>query len=62
MESLNKNIVVEISGGIITAVYCPDGSYIVDILDRDDMNIAVNEVKEYYQDVEDMTKKMKNCY
>jgi hypothetical protein len=55
-----KNIVIEISGGLIQAVYCPDETYSIHILDRDDQNVG-DEVREYYRDVEEEINNLKKC-
>ena len=50
---MNKNIVVEVTDGIIQAVYCPDGEYNIHILDwnayREDDSESV---LEYFEDIE----------
>jgi len=59
---MEKNIIIKISDGIIQAVYCPDETYIVDILDSDDKNIPDKSLQAYYEDLEKETKNLKNCY
>ena len=50
-----KNVVVEVEDGIIQAVYCPDETYNVHILDRDDIEAEYDtSVSQYYQDVEEI--------
>ena len=60
-----KNVVVEVEDGIIQAVYCPDGTYNVHILDRDDTEAAGVEhdpsVLQYYQDVEEICNELVDC-
>jgi len=52
----DKHIVVTIQNGIIQSVYCPDETYIVDILDYDDWESSVDEsMDNYYKDVEKFT-------
>ncbi len=58
-----KNIVVEVEDGIVQAVYCPDESYQVHVLDwdvtktEDDQSVA-----DYFADVEKEKKNLKDCY
>ena len=59
---MEKNIIVEIHHGIIQAVYCPDETYIVNILDHDDKNTIHKSVQEYYNDLQEEIKNLKNCY
>lgn len=59
---MEKNIIVEIRDGIIQAVYCPDETYIVNVLDHDDRNIPDKAVQAYYDDLQEETKNLKNCY
>jgi len=65
----DKHIVVEVdSDGIIQAVYCPDETYVVDVLDHSDWNRNAGlahvdqSLDSYYRDVQDSTKELKNCY
>jgi len=64
----DKHIVIEIEDGIIQAVYCPNETYVVDILDYTDWNreAGVGHVDQsmdnYYRDVQDSTKNLKDCY
>lgn len=60
--SLVKNIIIEIADGIIKAVYCPDETYTVDILDHDDKDIPDKSLQAYYEDLKKETKNLKNCY
>ena len=57
-----KNVVVEVQDGIVTAVYCPDESYNVHVLDLDDMEAEHDlNVQQYYQDVEQITNELVDC-
>ena len=63
MSESDKHIVVTIQDGIIQAVYCPDETYIVDILDYDDWESSVDEsMDNYYKDVEKFTDNLKDMY
>jgi len=59
---MEKNIIIEISDGIIQAVYCPDETYIVNVLDHDDRNIPDKSLQAYYDDLKKEIKNLKNCY
>jgi len=66
---MSKNIVVEVDqDGFVVAVYCPDETYVVDILDHADWNRdeGMSELDpamdKYYRDVQNSTKDLKNCY
>tara|TARA_Y100001937_G_scaffold36820_1_gene52615 strand:+ start:710 stop:895 length:186 start_codon:yes stop_codon:yes gene_type:complete len=57
-----KNVVVEVQDGIVTAVYCPDETYNVHILDLDDMQVEHDpNAQQYYQDVEQITNELFDC-
>ena len=58
--NLNKKIVVEVESGIVQAVYCPNESYEVHILDYYDINSG-DEVSQYYKDVESICEKLVDC-
>ncbi len=65
----DKRIIVEVdSDGIIQAVYCPDETYLVDVLDHTDWNRNAGlahvdqSLDSYYRDVQEYTRKLKNCY
>ena len=65
----DKHIVVERDeDGIVVAVYCPDETYVVDLLDHADWNRdeGMSELDpamdKYYRDVQNSTKDLKNCY
>jgi hypothetical protein len=57
---MSKQIVVRVQDGIVQAVYCPNESYEVHILDHDDNNSG-DEVSQYYQDVESYCVKLVDC-
>lgn len=66
---MNKNIVVEVDqDGFVVAVYCPDETYVVDLLDHADWNRdeGMSELDpamdKYYRDVQNSTKDLKNCF
>ena len=66
---MSKNIVVEVDeDGFVVAVYCPDETYVVDLLDHADWNRdeGMSELDpamdKYYRDVQNSTKDLKNCY
>lgn len=66
---MNKNIVVEVDqDGFVVAVYCPDETYVVNLLDHADWNRdeGMSELDpvmdKYYRDVQNSTKDLKNCY
>ena len=68
MTDPEKHIVIEIENGIIQAVYCPSETYVVDILDHTDWNREAGaghvdqSMDDYYRDVQDSTKNLKNLY
>jgi len=63
MTDPEKHIVVEIRDGIIQAIYCPDETYVVDVLDHDRWDTGVDEsLDNYYKDVEKSTENLKDCY
>jgi len=66
---MEKRIVVEVDEhGIVVAVYCPDESYVVDLLDHSDWNRNAgyshvdHSLDTYYRDVQESTRKLKNCF
>lgn len=61
---MDKHIVVELDDdGFLIGVYCPDKTYIVDLLDRADMKRSnTREVERYYEDVEKSLDNLHNCY
>jgi hypothetical protein len=60
----DKHIVIELDDdGFVIGVYCPDKTYIVDLLDRADMKRSnTREVERYYEDVEKSLDNLHNCY
>ena len=60
----DKHIIVERDeDGFVVAVYCPDETYIVDLLDHADWESCVDKsVDIYYRDVQESTKYLKNCF
>ena len=63
MSESDKHIVVTIQDGIIQAVYCPNETYVVDILDYDNWDKGVDEsMDNYYKDVEKFTDNLKDMY
>ena len=61
---MDKNIIVELDeGGLVVAVYCPDETYTVDVLDYRDWDNGVDDsMNQYYQDLEKETENLKNRY
>lgn len=59
---MKKNIIIEICDGVIQSVYCPDSTYIVDVLDQNDRDIPDKSLQAYYDDLEKEIKNLKNCY
>ena len=66
---MNKNIVVEVDeDGFVVAVYCPDETYVVDLLDHRDwgrekgLAHVDQSMDSYYRDVQNSTKDLKNCF
>ena len=57
---MSKQIVVEVADGIVQAVYCPNESFEVHILDHDDNNSG-DDVNQYYKDVESYCVKLVDC-
>ena len=63
MSESDKHIVVTVQDGVIQGVYCPDETYVVDILDYDDWDNGVDEsMDNYYKDVEKFTDNLKDMY
>lgn len=65
----DKHIVVECDeDGWVTNVYCPDETYVVDLLDHRDWNRGeglahVDEsMDRYYRDIQESTRDLKNCF
>jgi CRISPR/Cas system-associated protein Csx1 len=59
---MEKNIIIEIRDGIIQGVFCPDETYIVNVLDHNDRKIPDKSLQAYYDDLEKEIKNLKNCY
>lgn len=66
---MENRIVVEVDeNGIVVAVYCPDETYIVDLLDHADWNRDAGyghvdqSMDNYYRDVQESTRDLKNCF
>jgi hypothetical protein len=66
---MEKRVVVEVDEyGFVVAVYCPDETYVVDLLDHKDWdrNSGLSEVDmtmdKYYRDVQESTRDLKNCF
>ena len=59
-----KNIIVELDeAGLVEAVYCPDETYVVNVLDYRDWDNGVDEsMDNYYSDLEKEAENLKNCY
>tara|TARA_R100000008_G_scaffold24592_1_gene13259 strand:+ start:392 stop:586 length:195 start_codon:yes stop_codon:yes gene_type:complete len=55
-----KNVVVEVQDGIVQAVYCPDETYNVHVLDYDNTEESP-EIVQYYQDVEEICNELVDC-
>tara|TARA_Y100000114_G_C11720514_1_gene308226 strand:+ start:300 stop:476 length:177 start_codon:yes stop_codon:yes gene_type:complete len=58
---MDKNIIVEIEDGIIQGVYCPDETYVVNVLDHSDTDDSLI-MEEYYKDLEKTKENLKNMY
>lgn len=58
---MDKNIIVEIEDGIIQGVYCPDETYVVNVLDHSDTEESAI-MEEYYKDLEKTKENLKNMY
>ena len=64
-DIMNKNVIVELdSDGFIVAVYCPDETYVVNVLDRREWNDGCDEsMDNYYRSLEEeIEDNLKNCY
>ena len=63
MNESDKRIIVTVHDGVIQNVFCPDETYIVDILDYDNWEKGVDEsLDNYYRDVENLTDNLKDMY
>ena len=62
---MDKNIIVELDeSGLVVAVYCPDETYVVNVLDRRDFNDGCDQsMYNYYSSLEeDIEENLKNCF
>ncbi len=66
---MEKRVVVELDeDGVVVSVYCPDETYIVDLLDHADWNRDAGyghvdqSMDNYYRDVQESTRDLKNCF
>lgn len=62
--SKRKNVVVEMSDGVVVGVYCPDQEYDVHVIDYDTAPSLVDQddiLREYYYDVENLTESLTQC-
>lgn len=60
-----ESIIVELDeDGLIVGVYCPDETYIVNVLDHRDWKSATDKpsLSQYYEDLEKEVENLKNCY
>ena len=60
----SKDIIVEVDeDGFVSAVYCPDETYVVHVLDRIDQKKANTlEIQNYYKALEDEIEDLHNCF
>ena len=60
---MNKNVIIELDeDGFVVAVYCPDETYVVNVLDRNDWNSCDENMNNYYRSLEEEIDNLKNCY
>ena len=62
---MDKNIIVELDeSGLVVAVYCPDETYVVNVLDRRDFNDGCDQsMYNYYSSLEEeIEENLKNCF
>lgn len=61
---MNKNIIVELDEfGLIVGVYCPDETYVVNVLDYRDWDNGVDEsMDNYYSGLEKEKENLYNSY
>jgi hypothetical protein len=58
---MEKRIIVELDDdGVIVAVYCPDETYVVDILES--QTYGSSELADYYAALESEKENLKNCF
>jgi len=62
-DIMNKNVIIELDeNGFVVAVYCPDETYVVNVLDRNDWNGCDESMDNYYRSLEEEIDDLKNCY
>jgi hypothetical protein len=63
-DIMNKNVIIELDGdGFVVAVYCPDETYVVNVLDRNEWRDDCDEsLDNYYRSLEEEIDNLKNCY
>lgn len=63
---MDKNIIVEIDeDGFVTAVYCPDETFVVNVLDHSDwirLDPEESCMASYYEDLDNEKENLKNCF
>ena len=63
---MDKNIIVEIDeDGFVSAVYCPDETFVVNVLDHSDwIRLDAEEgcMASYYEDLDNEKENLKNCF
>ena len=66
---MSKNIVVELDeSGLIAGIYCPDETYVVNVLDYRDWCDSSQDrdgddtMDKYYSDLEKELENLKDCY
>ena len=62
---MEKNIIIEVGqDGLIQGVYCPDETYVVNVLDYNDWSRGVDEsMDNYYADLEkEIEENLKDCW
>ena len=61
-DTKTRNIIIEVSDGMIQAVHCPDATYVVDVLDHDAWRGADDCADRYFSELEKEIENMENCY
>ena len=62
-DIMDKNVIIELDeDGFVVAVYCPDETYVVNVLDRNDWNSCNESMDNYYRSLEEEIDNLKNCY
>jgi len=67
---LKKEVIVELDeSGLISGIYCPDETYVVNVLDYrdwhnnlDDSGFKDANMDKYYSDLEKEIENLKDCY